>query len=210
MSTNFDFIPHGEEWQSLRQEVLRAEQRVYEDPGSACLKARVAVEFVVSYLYEHELAAQDRGSLFQNVDARAFKSWVRTRDSALYDAFHQIRQSGNEGAHYQEREVRVSEALQTVRALHRVMWWFVQRYAPAHAVGEKPQFAEPEEAEERESEQPANDPEARARELEEWSTSRLAGVIKDEPASAIDVEIATAILLNRIHALNNDLFTILR
>lgn len=136
---------------------------------------------------------------------------------SLYDTFHQIRQSGNDGAHPQENEVQPSVARRTVRALHRVLWWFVQRYAPADAVGERPPFEPPDQKGATEA-LPGPDEEeedettraSRVEELEGRSTEELTTLIKGETSEASDVEVATAILLHRIHHLNDEFIANLR
>lgn len=204
----------------MRRDALFAERRIDEDPASACAKARRVLEDVVLYLYENELDASRQGNLFKNVDHYPFKKWIGSLegvDSSLYDAFHQIRQSGNSGSHAQEEEVVPEDALRTVRELHRVLWWFVQRYAPADAVGERPPFEPPDRKgatqalpEPDEEEEDETTRASRVKELEGRSTEELTTLIKGETSEASDVEIATAILLHRIHHLNDEFIANLR
>jgi hypothetical protein len=196
-------------------------------------------------VYERELDADDQGDLFADVDARPFQQWMKRQDADLYDAFHQIRVSGNQGAHHQkEGDVKPTEALNTVRSLKQVVWWYVQRYAPADAANGDPAFEPPSPETLRSSStgqistseptvqnsekspstdassSPSDGPERegisreRAREtqvqtLETASTRELAQVIKNESSNALKVEVATAILLNRIRDVNDELIAIL-
>lgn len=235
MSSNFDFLPEEKSW---CKDVRRAERRIYSDPASACTKARRALEFVVGEVYERELNADKQGDLFADVDARPFKRWVQNQDPDLYDAFHQIRLSGNQGAHHQKNgDVEPEEALITIRSLKQVVWWYVQRYAPAHAAKGEASFqppapekrrsadAEEPQAQGRTAEEPDRPPsgarsdgattaagarEKRVRALEHSSTPQLAQLIKEESPTSTAVEIATAILLNRIRDANDELLTTFR
>lgn len=220
MASNFDFLPEDPSW---CKDVRRAERRIYSDPASACAKARRALEFVVGEVYERELDVEEQGNLFVDVDARALKRWVRRQDTGLYDAFHQIRQSGNDGAHHQkEGDVGPEEALTTVRSLNQVVWWYVQRYAPAHAVNGTPSFDPPSpetshsddadihsEPQDREgvSRKPARQRQLRS--LTDASIRQLTQVIKNEPPGTREVEVATATLLNRIRDVNDELIATL-
>jgi len=255
MASNFDFLPEEDDW---CKDVRRAERRIYSDPASACAKARRALEFIVGEVYERELDADDQGDLFADVDARPFQRWMKGQDPDLYDAFHQIRVSGNQGAHHQkEGDVKPTEALNTVRSLKQVVWWYVQRYAPAHAANGDPSFKPPSPEtlrsnstgqtptsnRNRDSEKrnetdrsaksnskkessaatpsgPSDPPERegisreRAREtkvrtLETASIRKLAQVVKNESSNARKVEVATAILLNRIRDVNDELIATL-
>ena len=227
MASNFDFLPEAPSW---CKDVRRAERRIYSDPASACTKARRALEFVVGEVYERELTADRQGDLFADVDARPFKRWVQTQNPDLYDAIHQIRLSGNQGAHHQtDGDVAPEEAMATVRALQQVVWWYVQRYAPAHAATGEASFEPPVPDDEEKAPsqgRPAEEPdrpasgrtsdgtttapgtrEKRVRTLEQASTAHLAQRIKEEPSTSTEVEIATTILLNRIRDANDELIT---
>jgi len=213
MASNFDFLPDEADW---CKDVRRAERRIYSDPASACAKARRALEFVVGEVYERELDADDQGDLFADVDARPFRRWMERQDPDLYDAFHQIRVSGNQGAHHQkDGDVEPREALNTVRSLKQVVWWYVQRYAPAHVANGDPAFEPPSPDVSRPG-APREDPapvgrsqnptrEQRVRALEQSSTRELAQVLKTTSSSSTEVEIATAVLLNRIRDANDEL-----
>ena len=214
MASNFDFLPEDTSW---CKDVRWAERRIYSDPASACAKARRALEFVVGEVYERELNADEQGDLFADVDARPFKRWIQHQDPDLYDAFHQIRQSGNQGAHHQkDGDVEPEEALVTVRSLKQVVWWYVQRYAPAHAADGDASFVPPDaeapSATDRQSEvgdhtedsrMPTRD--ERIRPLQDASTQQLAQCIKEGAPASAEGEIATAILLNRIREANDEL-----
>lgn len=211
MASNFDFLPEDTNW---CKDVRRAERRIYSDPASACAKARRALEFIVGEVYERELDADAQGDLFADVDARPFQRWMQRRDADLYDAFHHIRQSGNQGAHHQkEGDVEPKEALATVRSLKQAVWWYVQRYASAYAANGDPSFEPPVP----EDQAPADGgpsharraqntvEKKRVRALERSSARQLAQLIKKPSTPSAEVEIATAILLNRIREANDEL-----
>jgi len=220
MASNFEFVPDRKAWSSIRRDTLFAERRIEEDPAGACSKARRVLERVVVYLYDNELDVSPQGNLFRNINHDTFRKWVKESDNAgsyLYNDFHRIRQSGNDGTHPQENEVKPAAACRTVGALQRVLWWFVQRYAPADAVGERPPFEPPDRKEATEAlpepdegEEDKTTRASREEELQGRSTEELATLIKGETTESGNVEIATAILLHRIYHLNDELIATLR
>ena len=146
MSSNFEFVPDRGRWSSRRRQVLRAEKRIYSDPTSACTKSRIVLEFVVRRMYEDlgfEVLEDVR--LGRDLYRPKFKRWFTDANESVFEACCQVHGNGNLGSHDKPPTLAATskEALQTVRALHRVLWWFVQRYAPENAVGDRPKFKLP-------------------------------------------------------------------
>lgn len=211
MSSNFDFVPKSEEWKKLRTLVKHAEENVYYDPDTTCVKARKALEFVVEYIYENRLDKETDRELFNLLTDDKFERWLRdVGGHPLENIFHEIRSVGNDGAHLDDlykAEVGKEESLRILKATHKMVWWFMQRNAPAHTSRDSSDFEVPEEKDTdvAPTESSSQSRVQRVEELREWSTSELIHLVKTEASDSSDVEIATGILLNRIKQANHEL-----
>jgi hypothetical protein len=130
MPSNFDFLPATGRWEALRTVVRRAERYAAADPGSACVKARKVLEFVVGFVYEHELEQERRDTLYEDLSDPRFEVFVEARGPSLDGALHRIRMAGNDGAHLKDGGLSADDAREVLHDLHRVLRWFVFRYAP--------------------------------------------------------------------------------
>jgi hypothetical protein len=130
MPSNFDFLPAAGRWKALRTVVQRAERYAADDPGSACVKARKVLEFVVGFVYEHELEQERRDTLYEDLSDPRFEAFVDARGPSLDGALHRIRMAGNDGAHLKDEGLSADDAREVLHDLHRVLRWFVFRYAP--------------------------------------------------------------------------------
>lgn len=211
MSSNFDFVPETEEWKKLRKLVRHAEENVYYDPDTTCVKARKALEFVVEHIYEHRLEKGTDRKLFDLLTDEKFERWLRdVGGRPLENIFHEIRSVGNDGAHLGDlykADVGKEKSLRILKATHRMVWWFVERNAPAHTFQDSPDFETPEEKDP-DSAPTTSSSQRRAQRVErlqEWSTSELIHLVKTEASESSNVEIATGILLNRIKQANHEL-----
>lgn len=117
--SNFHFLK--DEWYSLYQNMLKAEQRVKKEPVSTAIYCRVVLEACVYEIYEsHHLDWPYNQDLANLMRQEEFKAIVPNEHrSGLYI----VRQTGNNAAHY-GRKVDSKAALISIKHLFGFLKWF--------------------------------------------------------------------------------------
>lgn len=122
--SNFAFLQS--EWPGIHEAAARAEELAYSDPRSACFQARRALELLVKWAFKADSALrlpyQDQISAL--VHEPTFKA---VAGSAVFYKARLIITLGNNAVH--SRPVQQADALNVVRELFHVAYWFTRTYA---------------------------------------------------------------------------------
>jgi type I restriction enzyme R subunit len=127
--SNFAFMSLWPSISDLQARASQAESHIYRDPRIAAFYARHALERMVDTVFdldnEMERPRHDT-SLMSLIHAPTFK---RNVSQALFPKLKLIIQTGNNAVHGRLAPSQRA-ALQTVKELHHVLFWFVWSYAP--------------------------------------------------------------------------------
>ncbi|HKO46491.1 MAG TPA: DEAD/DEAH box helicase family protein, partial [Polyangiaceae bacterium] len=122
--SNFAFLQG--EWPAIHEAAARAEELAHSDPRSACFQARRGLELLVKWAFKADSALrlpyQDQISAL--VHEPTFK--VVAGNAVFYKA-RLIITLGNHAVH--SRPVQQADALNVVRELFHVAYWFARTYA---------------------------------------------------------------------------------
>lgn len=120
--TNFDFI----KLPSIKQLALAAEKAALQDPRSACVNARIALEASLHWMFDHddELTHPYESNLNAYLKESSFKE---TTPPHILSSCELIRRAGNQAAH-EARPIQQATSRYAVAELHKVLHWFTRVY----------------------------------------------------------------------------------
>lgn len=122
--SNFNFLK--DEWSTLYQNMVLAEQRVFSEPESTAMKCRVALEEVVHRIYELEyLDLPFNTDLFSMMQEPDFRNTI-SFDLRELDI---IRKTGNNAGHYKTRRVTKEDAKVSLKYSFSLLKWFAETYS---------------------------------------------------------------------------------
>jgi len=122
--TQFNFIKA--DWPSIYVQAAKAETYALPDPRAACFYARLALEMVVEWLYDHEQSLRlpyDR-SLSALIGEPSFKHMA----GGIAQKAYVIKNYGNKAVHG-KGGVQDNKAISSVRELHHICFWLARNYA---------------------------------------------------------------------------------
>lgn len=121
-TTNFHFLSS---WQRLFSLVQTAEQKVFTEPRTSLMYARLALETAINWMYNHdeELEKPQETSLSGLMFEPSFKEQINEK---LYRELHLIRKLGNFAAH--GKKVSERDALTSIDHLYYFCRWFAKSY----------------------------------------------------------------------------------
>ena len=124
--SNFAFLP--EQFRSIADSARKAEGHAVGDPRAACFYARLTLEAIVHWLYQHDgsLTRPYENSLGALLHAPCLKNLL---PQAVFQKARLIQQMGNHAVH-DRRSVPPAAAMQMVKELHHICYWLVRSYAP--------------------------------------------------------------------------------
>ena len=125
--SQFTFLQH--EWPAVFDSATRAEAAVHTDPRTACFYSRRTLELLVAWSYKHDAALKlpYQDNLSALIHEPSFKL---TAGESVFSKARVINTLGNRAVH-SHRPVPQADALQAVRELFHVAYWFARTYARA-------------------------------------------------------------------------------
>lgn len=127
--SNFAFMSLWSSMSELQDRATKAEAAVKTDPRTAAFYARNALELMVNTVFEIDnwiQKPQHNSSLMTLIHERDFK---QNLSPALFPKLKLIIKTGNEAVHGRVAPSQRA-ALQSVKELHHVLYWFIRTYAP--------------------------------------------------------------------------------
>jgi type I restriction enzyme R subunit len=123
--SNFSFL--AAEWPDVHEAAAKAEAAVYPDPRTACFYARRALELAVHWAFKHDpgLKLPYQDNLSALLHDPTFK---KAAGEAVFTKARVIVKLGNHAVH-SHAPVRQYDALNAVRELFHVAYWFAHTYA---------------------------------------------------------------------------------
>lgn len=123
--SNFKFLVPG--WPSLAVEGAKAERSAQTDPGTACFRARRALELAVRWMYDADERLQRpyRHDLSAMLHEPSFLAVVGRPVQGKMDL---IRRRGNEAVH-ESRPATAEVAVRVVEELFHALYWLARTYA---------------------------------------------------------------------------------
>lgn len=128
-SSNFEFCSIWPEMAELAERAKKAESYIHSDPRSSCFYARTAVELLVNTVFEIDSwvnKPRHDASLMSLIHEQSFKKNLK---HGLFPKFKLVIKLGNESAH-SASPLRPRDALQSVKELHHIFYWFYRTYTP--------------------------------------------------------------------------------
>ena len=115
------------EWPTVIDSATRSEAAVHPDPRTACFYARRALELLVAWAYKHDSALKlpYQDNLSALIHEPTFK---QAAGESVFSKARVINTLGNRAVH-SHRPVPQADALQAVRELFHVAYWFARTYA---------------------------------------------------------------------------------
>lgn len=128
--SNFAFLT---EWITIQNAAQQAESLLYQTPRATGFFARLALERMVKTLYRIDTAL--RQPYENNLNALINEpSFRHNLDATIYPKLQAIQKVGNRAAHSDSR-IEQNDALQILKELHHVLYWFYRTYSmrcPVH------------------------------------------------------------------------------
>jgi type I restriction enzyme R subunit len=127
--SNFDFLSIFSGWDELKERAVKAESNIKQDTRVSCFYARSCLELMVETIYDLDKwinRPNHDATLMTLIHEKSFK------DNLQQDLFLKIKliiKMGNHAVHGKTLP-EVREALQTVKELHHVLYWFARTYTP--------------------------------------------------------------------------------
>lgn len=127
-ASNFDFLSIWQGIAEIQERAKKAEANVYSDARVSCFYARNCLELLVEKVFdidERLIRPRHDATLMSLIHDRGFK------DNLKYSLFPKLKgiiQMGNQAAHATAPAQR--DALQAVKELHHVLYWFARTYTP--------------------------------------------------------------------------------
>lgn len=127
-ASNFEFLSIWQEIAEIQERAKKAEANVYSDARVSCFYARNCVELFVDKVFDFDerlIRPRHDASLMSLIHDRGFK------DNLKYSLFPKLKgiiQMGNQAVHATAPTQR--DALQAVKELHHILYWFARTYTP--------------------------------------------------------------------------------
>ncbi len=127
--SNFDFLSIWDACAELQARALKAEAAIKNDPRVSCFYARNCVELMVEKVFDIDsrlIRPRHDTALMSLIHDRDFK------DNLKYSLFPKLKgiiQTGNEAVHGKQAPPQ-RDALQAVKELHHILYWFARTYTP--------------------------------------------------------------------------------
>ncbi|MDC1384407.1 DEAD/DEAH box helicase family protein [Crocinitomicaceae bacterium] len=122
--SNFNFLK--QDWSSLYQKMLKAEERVHVEPVSTALSCRLVLEECIHLLFDLEHLEKPYNTELHNL--MTDEEIKRVIPYQLRDGLHIVRKTGNNAAHYGKR-VTNKDALISIRYIYSFLKWFAEAYS---------------------------------------------------------------------------------
>ena len=127
-ASNFDFLSIWQECADIQDRAKKAEANVYSDARVSCFYARNCVELFVEKVFDIDerlmRPRHDKG-LMSLIHDPGFKQNLKY---SLFPKLKGIIQTGNQAVHATAPAQR--DALQAVKELHHILYWFARTYTP--------------------------------------------------------------------------------
>ena len=122
--SNFNFL--RDEYIELFPEARRVEELALSDPRGSCFYARLTLEHIVEWLYDHDrsLRRPYESRLGAMIHERTFQQLL---PPPLFAKVKAIQRAGNEAAHSQ-REIRSVDSERICKELFHVLYWVARTY----------------------------------------------------------------------------------
>jgi len=127
-ASNFDFLSIWQEIAEIQERAKKAEANVYSDSRVSCFYARNCVELFVEKVFDiDERLTRPRhdATLMSLIHDRGFKGNLKY---SLFPKLKGVIQMGNQAAHATAPSQR--DALQAVKELQHILYWFARTYTP--------------------------------------------------------------------------------
>jgi len=122
--SQFEFIKA--EWLSIYVQAVKAENYARSDPRAACVMARLALEMMVTWVYDND--GKVRRPYDTNLSALIGEPSFKRLAGHVAQKAYLIKNNGNKAAHGTGRIVE-AKAIASVRELHHFAYWFVRNYS---------------------------------------------------------------------------------
>ena len=122
--SNFTFLQA--EYTELFPDAKRVEELALSDPRGSCFYARLTLEHIVEWLYDHDrsLRRPYESRLGAMIHERTFQQLL---PPPLFAKVKAIQRAGNEAAHSQ-REIRSVDSVRICKELFHVLYWVARTY----------------------------------------------------------------------------------
>ncbi|RLT90789.1 DEAD/DEAH box helicase family protein [Ketobacter sp. GenoA1] len=127
-ASNFGFLAIWQECADIQERAKKAEANIYSDARVSCFYARNCVELFVEKVFdidERLIRPRHDASLMTMIHDPGFKQNLKY---SLFPKLKGIIQLGNQAVHATAPTQR--DALQAVKELHHVLYWFARTYTP--------------------------------------------------------------------------------
>lgn len=122
--SQFEFIKA--EWPQIFVQAVKAENYARSDARAACVMSRLALEMIVTWLYDHDgkLSRPYDTNLAALIGEPSFKSLA----GHIAQKAYVIKQNGNKAAHGVGR-IAENKAVASLRELHHIAYWLARNYS---------------------------------------------------------------------------------
>ena len=122
--SNFNFLK--QDWSSLYQKMLKAEERVHVEPVSTALSCRLVLEECIHLIFNLEHLEKPYNT--ELINLMTDEEVKRIIPYQLTEGLHIVRKTGNNAAHY-GRRVTNKDALISIRYIYSFLKWFAGTYS---------------------------------------------------------------------------------
>lgn len=122
--SNFAFLT---QWPDLAEHAQQAEALLQSNPRGSCFYSRYTLERMVAWMYESDNWLQKPkydNSLNTLINQASFKQAL---GHSIFPKIKVVQKSGNQAVH-SERKVKTLDAIQTLKELHHILYWFYRTY----------------------------------------------------------------------------------
>lgn len=122
--SNFTFLT---EWPEITENAQRAERLANADPRGACFYARYTLERAVHWMYEFDNWLEKPkydDKLNTLIHQNEFR---RSLGHTIFPKIKAVQKAGNNAVH-SERKISPAIAIQAVKELHHILYWFYRTY----------------------------------------------------------------------------------
>ncbi len=129
MQSNFAFL--SSEWPEILVMAVKAEKLANTDPGTACFHARKTLEIAIDWIFkfDEELTRPYDNQLSSKMFDNGFKD---NTPPNVFTKMIYIKNIGNKAVHTQ-KVIPTAEAVQVVRELFHILYWFARTYTKGEA-----------------------------------------------------------------------------
>lgn len=125
--SNFVFL---QPWSDIQENAQQAEALLKSNPRASCFYSRYTLERMVHWMYEHDnwLSTPKYDSTLNTLINQA--DFKRSLGSMIFPKIKLVQKSGNQAVHSQ-KAIRLEDAVQTLKELHHILYWFYKTYSPS-------------------------------------------------------------------------------